>query len=150
MYVIIPVVLFIVTFPFVGLAVTFKELNVKLPSSVSFEVTLMSTAVFSVVVTLSLVASGANKQSSVVKTSVAETVPEQPFAGTVYVTFTVLLPVPVKVIKFPESVAGPVNAKVPPEGVAVMSIVVPLQYKPPGLKVGVPEIETSTVVAPHM
>ena len=93
---------------------------------------------------------GGSRQSSVSKTTVAVTEPGQPGVGTVYTRLTVLLPVPVKVKFVPDNDAGPVTENTPPLGSAVTSIVVPLQYKPPGLNVGVPVTDTSTDVAPQI
>ncbi len=60
----------------------------------------------------------------------------------------VVFPVPVNVIKVPANVAGPDNTdKVPPTGLGSKSVDVPLQYKPPGLNVGVPVTATLAVEA---
>ena len=40
--------------------------------------------------------------------------------------------------------------KVPPAGLGNKSVEVPLQYKPPGLKVGVPDTATLAVDAPQI
>ena len=54
-------------------------------------------------------------------------------------------------IILPAKVAGPDNMdKVPPAGEGKRSVDVPLQYNPPGLKVGVPETSTVAVVAPQI
>ena len=51
---------------------------------------------------------------------------------------------------FPFNDAGPVKEYVPPNGSGVKSMEDKLQYKPLPLNVGVPEIATSTLVAPQI
>ena len=57
---------------------------------------------------------------------------------------------PVKVKFVPDKVAGPVTEYVPPVGFAVTLMAVLLQYRPLAFRTGVPDIFTSTFVAPHM
>ena len=110
----------------------------------------MTTGTSSLVIAASSLATTGNTQSSVRNCTCVLTDEGHPGTGTEYVTLTVVFPVPLNDRILPLNEAGPVSEKVPPVGSAVISMEVPLQYNPPGLKTGVPEMATSTFVAPQI
>ena len=116
----------------------------------SVAVKVATPAAFSAIVVVPDNVTVGNAQFSVRNCTCVLTDEGHPGTGTEYVTLTVVFPVPVNDRILPLNEAGPVSEKVPPVGSAVISMEVPLQYNPPGLKTGVPEIATSTLVAPQI